>query len=53
MQRGYCHGLLGDAVEVEGHSGTQPRAQVVDRRGVADRIGFEREAASRSNPMSA
>ena len=35
---------LGDAVEVEGHRRAQLREQVVDRRGVTDRIGFEREA---------
>ena len=37
---------LGDAVEVEASRRVQPREQVVDRRGVADRVGFEREAVS-------
>ena len=37
---------LGDAVEVERRRRAQPREQVVDRRGVADRVGFEREAVS-------
>ena len=35
---------------MEGHRRTQPRKQVVDRRRVADRIGFEREAVPRRHP---
>ena len=41
---------LGDVVEVEGDGRAQPRKQIIDRRGVADRIGFEREAVPRCDP---
>ena len=41
---------LGDAVEVEASRRVQPGDQVGDRRGVADRIGFKREAVSRRHP---
>ena len=44
---------LGGAVQVEGHRRTQPREQVVDRRGVANRIGFEREAVPLCYPRRA